>query len=557
MMQVPSGMQLIQIPTQGGGTVTVPYSLNANGEIAFSGMQLSQQGFSGAQVRQGFDAIQAQTPQAVKTGYFDMSNVFHDAIKEKDENGNDVYLIPCPTGTTNVKLQADWHYASEDEDLPDLATEANQGLQFIQSRRKERDPFGLYDHVIMDSGCTNTTICNGELMHGLRHAEKELDMHTKVGSRVLDKEGFLGRFPPPVYHDEDGIANVLAMREMIAAGYHIIMDTDADNAFIVHCDGNRKMRFVNCKGVYVLEQLGAKVKPGAKETSGMYRRQLSNLNNQPHSNKQNGYAGLEMTSKMATARKNKEGFTPRQVRAAMEARSAMHILNAPSTKSLKYVIRSGLIKNCPITKEAINHAKAIFGPDASTLKSKSTRPTPKKTYDDFFSPPEKLYQHNRSITVCIHHMEIKNAKFLTCIDTTHWISKIFRRYNKAGFQVKIIKCDWAFIPLTDDMLDDMGVTIDPTAAGDHEPTAERNNRTLKERVRVVLARLPYKVVPKVITECLGRRAAELLNVFPQKDSISSHFSPQQLIDIVNINYKSDMVAELGQNVHAIGTDSNN
>ncbi|CAJ1954063.1 unnamed protein product [Cylindrotheca closterium] len=291
-----------------------------------------------------------------------MSNVFHDAIKGKDENGKDVYLIPCPAGTTNVKLQADWHYASEDEDLPDLATEADRGLQFIQSRRKKRDPFGLYDHVIMDSGCTNTTISNGELMHGLRHAEKELDMQTNVGSRVLDEEGFLGRFPPPVYHDEVGIANVLAMREMIAAGYRITMDTDADNAFIVQCDGNRKMRFVNRKGVYVLEQLGANVKPGAKETSAMYCRQLSNLNNQPHfelsSNRQNGYAGLEMTSKMVTVRKNKEGFAPRQVKATMEARSAMHILKAPSTKSLKYAIRSGLIKNCPITEEAINHAKA-------------------------------------------------------------------------------------------------------------------------------------------------------------------------------------------------------
>ncbi|CAJ1954988.1 unnamed protein product [Cylindrotheca closterium] len=310
MMQVPLGMQLMQIPTQGGGTVRVPYSMNANGEIAFSGMQLSRQGFSGAQVRQGFDATQARTPQAVKTGYFDTSNVFHDAIKEKDENGNDVYLIPCP---------------------------ADRGLQFIQSHRKERDPFGLYDHVIMDSGCTNTTICNGELIHGLRHAEKELDMHTTVGSRVLDEEGFLGRFPRPVYHDEDGIANVLTMREMIAAGYRITMDTDVDNAFIVHCDGNRKMQFVNRKGVNVLEQLGANDEPGAKETSAMYRRQLSNLNNQPHfelsSNKQNGYAGLGMTSKMATVQKNKEGFTPRQVKAAMDVRLAMHTLNAPSTKN--------------------------------------------------------------------------------------------------------------------------------------------------------------------------------------------------------------------------------
>ncbi|CAJ1963910.1 unnamed protein product [Cylindrotheca closterium] len=171
---------------------------------------------------------------------------------------------------------------------------------------------------------------------------------------------------------------------------------------------------------------------------------------------------------------------------------------------MKYAIRSGLTKNCPITEEAINHAKAIFGPDASTLKGKSTRPTPKKTYDDFFNPPEELYQHNRSITICIDHMEIENAKFLTCIDTTvrygscipvqnlktdpvFALDKIFRCYNKAGFQVKIIKCDWAFIPLMDGMLDNMGVTTDPTAAGDHEPTAERNNGTLKERVRVALA----------------------------------------------------------------------
>ncbi|CAJ1935527.1 unnamed protein product [Cylindrotheca closterium] len=250
---------------------------------------------AGTTVRQGFDATQARTPQAVKTGYFDTSNVFHDAIKGKDENGNDVYLIPCPAGTTNVKLQADWHYASEDEDLPDLATEA--------------------DRVVVQT----PPFCNGELMCGLRHAEKELEMHTYVGSRVLDKEGFLGRFPPPVYHDEDGIANVLAMREMIAVGYRITLDTDADNAFIVHCDKNKKMQFVNCKGVYVLEQLGANVEPGAKKACAMYRCQLSNSNHQPHvklsSNKQNGYAGLEMTSKMATVQKNKEGFTPRQVKA--------------------------------------------------------------------------------------------------------------------------------------------------------------------------------------------------------------------------------------------------
>ncbi|CAJ1933112.1 unnamed protein product [Cylindrotheca closterium] len=192
---------------------------------------------------------------------------------------------------------------------------------------------------------------------------------------------------------------------MIAAGYCITMDTDFDNAFVVHCDGDRQMRFVNRKGD-VLEQLGANVEPGAKETSAMYPHQLSNVNKQPHfelSSKQNGYAGPGMTAKMATVQKNKEGFTPRQVKAAMEVRSAMHILNAPSTKSLKYAIQSGLIKNCPITEEAINHAEAIFGPDASTLKGKSTRPTPKKTHDDFF-----IHQRN-----CINIIDLLPSVSIT------------------------------------------------------------------------------------------------------------------------------------------------
>ena len=107
----------------------------------------------------------------------------------------------------------------------------------------------------------------------------------------------------------------------------------------------------------------------------MYRQQ--NDTNQPHFeifDKSKGYAGVELDSKLKTVQHNKEGFTPKQVKAAMDARSAMHMLGAPSIKNLKYAIRSGLIKNCPITEEALQHAEAIYGPDSSTLKGKSTKP---------------------------------------------------------------------------------------------------------------------------------------------------------------------------------------
>ena len=47
------------------------------------------------------------------------------------------------------------------------------------------------------------------------------------------------------------------------------------------------------------------------------------------------------------------------------------------------------------------------------------------------------------------------------------LDKILRKYNKAGFTIKVIHCDRAFIPISDDMMDEMGIEIDPVTAGDH------------------------------------------------------------------------------------------
>jgi hypothetical protein len=101
------------------------------------------------------------------------------------------------------------------------------------------------------------------------------------------------------------------------------------------------------------------------------------------------------------------------------------------------------------------------------------------------------------------------------------LDKILHKYINANFRVVKIKCDPAFIPLTNEILDQMGLIIDPTTAGDHEPTAERNNRTLKERIRVVVARLPYKAVPSMILELIASRVAELMKIFPAKGGISA------------------------------------
>ena len=102
-----------------------------------------------------------------------------------------------------------------------------------------------------------------------------------------------------------------------------------------------------------------------------------NYNNQPVFFYQHGTQMMEAS--MPTVRSNKEGFTKNQVKAAMEARSAMHIIGAPDERKFKQALRTGLFKDCNITEKAIDHAHAIYGKDTSTLKGKSTRITPKRS----------------------------------------------------------------------------------------------------------------------------------------------------------------------------------
>ena len=85
----------------------------------------------------------------------------------------------------------------------------------------------------------------------------------------------------------------------------------------------------------------------------------------------------------------------------MNARSAMHIVGAPDIRRLKQAIRAGLFKDCKLTEEALNHAEAIYGRDASVMKGKSTRITPPKVIDDWISIPKELTMHNINIVLMV------------------------------------------------------------------------------------------------------------------------------------------------------------
>ena len=169
-------------------------------------------------------------------------------------------------------------------------------------------------------------------------------------------------------------------------------------------------------------------------------------------------------------------------------------MGAPGIEKFKGILHTNWIKDCPVIESDINIATEIWGPDVAYLKGKSIKNKPKKFVDDIIQIPAEL-------KICMHevvsHMDnfwITQCKFMGFIakpifyydaymleDSTDKsfykvIDKFLRKLNAAGCRVTMIRCDEEFKSLMDEVKDSLGVTMDYSNPGEHESTAEQNNR---------------------------------------------------------------------------------
>ena len=130
-------------------------------------------------------------------------------------------------------------------------------------------------------------------------------------------------------------------------------------------------------------------------------------------------------------------------------------------------------------------------------------------YDDEIDIPKELIEKNQDLTLCLDIMFVNGIPMLTSIDRTiryrpliplknreskelYWaIDAILRNYNQAGFSIKQIFCDQEFEELMEQVNDELDIKMDYTSSGEHVPEAERNNRTIGERMRAIYHNLPY------------------------------------------------------------------
>jgi hypothetical protein len=104
--------------------------------------------------------------------------------------------------------------------------------------------------------------------------------------------------------------------------------------------------------------------------------------------------------------------------------------------------------------------------------------------------------------------------------------------------------------MMDKLKDDLGVCMIFTSALDHVPEAERNNRTIKERIRAAYHRLPYKALPRQLIRYLVQTQASQLNLFPANGGRSPYYSPRTILGLPTLDYIKHCTVPFGAYVQA-------
>jgi hypothetical protein len=167
---------------------------------------------------------------------------------------------------------------------------------------------------------------------------------------------------------------------------------------------------------------------------------------------------------------------------------------------MKAIIQMNAIKNNPVTTEDVDIAEKIFGPDAATLKGKTTRRAPIPIIEDRIEIPRELITAQYSVTLCINGLKVNNISFLTTISknlmyrTARYIQRplasvyrkclqqVLRIYTLGGLRVTTIRCNNEFHPLMDPLGLEFRIQVNYASPQEHVPEAERNNRVIKERI---------------------------------------------------------------------------
>jgi len=390
---------------------------------------------------------------------------------------------------------------------------AHTSFQFLQPK-EDVDP----NWILLDNQSTTNVFCNKNLLSNIRVVNESMTIYSTGGCKTTNMKGDLGNIGE-VWYMPDGIANVLSLKE-VKKLYPITYDSREGDVFTVHTP-EHKVHF-KCSD------------------EGLYYHDVDN----------------RAITLVTTVEGNKEGYSERQIKQAELARKIYAMVGRPSPKDFMAMIKTGTLKNVPITAADVLAANKIFGPDVGSLKGKTVRKTPPPVVTtNMMAVPNYIMDIHKDVTLAgdiffvnkvPYLMTIsRNIKFMTIgLLKNRSTNNIFNQlkdvtdyYRTRGFNITTMLMDPEFERLRQKLLT-IQVQLNCASKNEHVPDVERQIRVLKERVRATRHTLPFKNITNLMLHELINFCAMWINFVPPKGGVSKDLSPRTIMTGSYPNYNT-------------------